>query len=209
MHRIVFLGPPGAGKGTQAAILAKALGIPHVSTGDMLRSAVADRTPLGQEADAYMRRGDLVPDELVLRILRERLGLADARDGFLLDGFPRTIPQAERLAVFAPVDRVVSFEIPEEILMERLTQRWSCPNCGAVYNLATHPPKVSGTCDRCGKPLAQRADDQAAVVASRLRAYHQQTSPLLEYYRKHGTIRPIDARGSQDAVAARVRSAIA
>jgi adenylate kinase len=208
MHRIVFLGPPGAGKGTQASLLAKSLGILHVSTGDLLRSAVAQRTPLGLEADAYMRRGDLVPDELVLRILRERLGLPDARAGFLLDGFPRTLPQAERLASFAPVDRVVSFEIPEEVLMERLTQRWSCPNCGAVFNVATHPPKVVGTCDLCGHALTQRADDRPGTVEARLRAYHAQTSPLLEYYRKLGTIRPIDARGSPDVVAGRVRAAI-
>jgi adenylate kinase len=209
MHRIVFLGPPGAGKGTQAAELAKVLGIPHISTGDLLRAAVAQHTPLGIEADGYMRAGKLVPDDLVLRMLQERLRSPDARSGYLLDGFPRTLVQAEALTGFAPIDRVVSFEIPESVLMERLTQRRSCPNCGAVYNLVTQPPRVAGTCDKCGGTLVGRPDDRPEPVYTRLQTYHRQTAPLLEHYARLGLLSRIDAQGSREAVSERIRKAVA
>lgn len=208
MHRIVFLGPPGAGKGTQAASLAQELRIPHLSTGDLLRAAVAARTPLGLEADGHMRSGGLVPDDLVLNILDERLRQPDAARGFILDGFPRNLAQAEVLARYTPLDVVVSFDLPSEELVRRLSARWVCPKCQSVYNLESRPPRVAGRCDREGADLFQRPDDRPGAVATRLKVYADQTAPLLEFYRKRDLLRPIDARGSVDEVARRVRSAI-
>ncbi|MCI4373252.1 MAG: nucleoside monophosphate kinase, partial [Thermoplasmata archaeon] len=171
MHRIVFLGPPGAGKGTQAAVLAKSLGIPHLSTGDLLRSAVAARSPLGLAAEAHMAAGRLVPDSLVLEILEERVGRNDAARGFLLDGFPRNLAQAEALDRRAPIDVVVAFEIPVDQLLPRLTGRRSCPTCHSVYNVETRPPRVPDRCDLDGTPLVQRPDDRPEAVRIRLEVY--------------------------------------
>lgn len=207
-HRIVFLGPPGAGKGTQAIEIARSLGVPHLSTGDLLRSAVRAGTPLGQEADGHMRAGRLVPDPLVLRILGERLEQPDAAGGFLLDGFPRNVPQAEALAGVTHVDRVISFEIPEAMLVERLTQRRHCPTCGSVYNLATRPPKRSGHCDREGAALQQRSDDQPEAVRTRLAVYQEQTAPLIAHYRALGLLVPVDATGAPETVRDRIRNAL-
>ena len=209
MLRVVFLGPPGAGKGTQAASLARELGIPHLSTGDLLRAAVAARTPLGREAEGHMAAGRLVPDDLVLRILHDRLEQPDARKGYFLDGFPRNLAQAEALGKFADVDRVVSFEIAPELLLPRLVDRRVCPKCQTVYNLSSKPPKVPGKCDRDGTDLVHRPDDRPEAVATRLRVYTEQTAPLLEYYRARGVLRPIDASGSPEEVAARLRRALA
>ena len=209
MLRVVFLGPPGAGKGTQAASLARELGIPHLSTGDLLRAAVAARTPLGQEAEGHMAAGRLVPDDLVLRILHDRLEQPDARKGYFLDGFPRNLAQAEALGKFADVDRVVSFEIAPELLLPRLVDRRVCPKCQTVYNLSSKPPKVAGKCDRDGTDLVHRPDDRPEAVATRLRVYTEQTAPLLEYYRARGVLRPIDASGSPEEVAVRLRRALA
>jgi adenylate kinase len=208
MPRVVFLGPPGAGKGTQAAQLARELGVPHLSTGDLLRAAVAARTPLGLEADGHMRAGRLVPDDLVLRILRERLGQPDARGGYLLDGFPRNLAQAEALGTFANVDRVVSFDISPELLVQRLSDRRLCPKCQSVYNLSSKPPKVADRCDLDGTALVQRPDDRPEAVTTRLKVYAEQTAPLLEYYRKRGLLRSIDASGTPVEVASRVRRAL-
>jgi adenylate kinase len=208
VNRIVFLGPPGAGKGTQAARLAKALGIPHLSTGDLLRAAVAAETPLGKEADGHMRAGRLVPDDLVLRILEARLREPDAHAGFLLDGYPRNLAQAESLARWTPIDVAVSFDLPERVLVERLSGRRLCPTCRSNYNVATQPPKVPGRCDRDGTELIQRPDDRPEAVATRLQVYVEQTAPLLAHYRRAGLLRPIDASGTPDEVAGRVRAAI-
>jgi len=209
MLRVVFLGPPGAGKGTQAASLARELSIPHLSTGDLLRAAVAAHTPLGREAEGHMAAGRLVPDDLVLRILHDRLEQPDARKGYFLDGFPRNLAQAEALGKFADVDRVVSFEIAPELLLPRLVDRRVCPKCQTVYNLSSKPPKVAGKCDRDGTDLVHRPDDRPEAVATRLRVYTEQTAPLLEYYRARGVLRPIDASGSPEEVAVRLRRALA
>jgi len=208
MHRVVFLGPPGAGKGTQAAQLAHELGVPHLSTGDLLRSAVAARTPLGLEADGHMRAGRLVPDDLVLKILRERLEQPDAKAGYLLDGFPRNLAQAEALGKFAELDRVVSFDIVPELLVRRLSDRRVCPTCQSVYNLSSKPPKVPDRCDADGSSLVQRPDDRPEAVTTRLKVYAEQTAPLLEYYRTRRLLRPIDASGTPDEVTERVRQAL-
>jgi adenylate kinase len=208
MHRIVFLGPPGAGKGTQAATLARALSIPHLSTGDLLRAAVAARTPLGVAADDHIRAGRLVPDPLVLEILGERVGHADAAAGFLLDGFPRNLAQAEALAQRTPLDVVVAFELPTDLLLTRLTGRRMCPQCKSVYNVVTQPPKVPDHCDRDGSRLVQRPDDRPEAVGTRLEVYRTETAPLLQYYSARGILRPIDATGSPADVGARVRAAV-
>lgn len=207
-RRIVFLGPPGAGKGTQAAGLARELGIPHLSTGDLLRAAVAAGSPLGKEADGYMRAGKLVPDELVLKILEERLTQPDARSGFLLDGYPRNVAQGETLARRTPVDAVVSFEVPSEELVRRLSERRTCPKCQSVYHLTFRPPKTAGRCDQDGTELVQRPDDRPEAVQNRLKVYSDQTAPLLDFYRQRGLLRPVDASGTAEEVGQRIRAAI-
>lgn len=208
MHRIVFLGPPGAGKGTQAATLARSLSIPHLSTGDLLRGAVAAKTPLGLSAEGHIRAGRLVPDSLVLEILGERLARPDAGGGFLLDGFPRNLAQAEALAQRAPLDVVVAFELPMDLLMTRLTGRRTCPKCNTVYNVVTQPPRVTDRCDLDGTPLVQRADDRPEAVGTRLQVYRTETEPLFRYYTTQGILRPIDATGTPAEVASRVRTAV-
>ena len=208
MHRVVFLGPPGVGKGTQAAEISRELGVPHLSTGDLLRAAVAGKTPLGLEAEGHMAAGRLVPDDLVLQILRERLAHPDAKAGFILDGFPRNPDQARALDRITPVDVVVSFDLPPEVLLGRLVDRRVCPACKSVYNLSTQPPRVLGRCDRDGQELVHRPDDRPEAVQTRLEVYQRQTAPLLELYRGRGLLRPVDARGTPSEVRARVRVTI-
>ena len=209
MPGFVFLGPPGAGKGTQATRLARERGLLHLSTGDVLRAAVAEGTALGREAEGFMNRGELVPDALVIRIVQARLTGADARDGFILDGFPRTAAQAEALDAVAHIDRVLSFELPESYLLDRLTQRRHCPTCGTVYNLATAPPKQDpGRCDKEGEALLQRADDRPEAVKTRLEAYRRLTAPLVEYYRRRGVLVAVEATGTPEEVAERIRNSL-
>ncbi len=209
VHRVVFLGPPGAGKGTQAARIARELGVPHLSTGDLLRAAVAAKTPLGLAAEGHIRSGGLVPDPLVLRILHERLDQPDAKVGYLLDGFPRNLAQAEELGKFSQVERVISLEISPDLLVQRLSERWICPKCQSVYNLSSKPPKVPGKCDQDGVPIVQRPDDRPEAVTQRLKVYAEQTAPLLEYYRERHLLRSVDASGTPDEVTARIRRALA
>lgn len=190
--RILMLGAPGAGKGTVAQKLVERYGAPQISTGDLLRAAVAAGTELGKKAKAIMDAGQLVPDEVVIGIVRERVSEPDCQKGFILDGFPRTIPQAEAVRDFATLDVVVNLEVPDEVIIERLEARRTCRNCRAIYNLKNVPPKVEGKCDQCGGELYQRDDDCREAIETRLATYRKQTQPLVEYYEKQGKLRSLD-----------------
>lgn len=210
---LIFFGPPGAGKGTQAKRLVSDLGVPHLSTGDILREAVRQGTPLGQQAKPLMEAGKLVPDDLVIGLVEERLTQPDAQKGFILDGFPRTIPQAEALEAALSkagrrVDHVISLEVPNEELVERLSGRRSCPKDGSVYHVVSSPPRKEGYCDACGTGLIQRADDQEDKVRNRLRVYEDQTSPLKAWYQKRGLLRAVQGVGAPDAIYADIRRAL-
>ena len=207
--RVILLGPPGAGKGTQAQRLTQKLGIPQVSTGDILRAAVAAGTGLGREAKAVMDQGALVPDSVVIGIIRERLAAPDCARGYILDGFPRTAAQAEALgemlqALGTPLTAVLSLTVDPEELVRRLSGRRTCGGCGAAYHLETAPPRRAGLCDRCGGALLQREDDREETIRKRLAVYREQTAPLVAYYRGRGLLREVDGRGDIDGVFARV-----
>ena len=194
--RIVLLGAPGAGKGTQAKFISDKYEIPHLSTGDMLRDAVRQRTPEGIRAEEYMNLGRLVPDDVVLSIVEKRI---KESNGFLLDGFPRTIPQAQALEKITPLDAVIDIEVDFDVLLQRLTGRRTCPKCGAVYHILYNPPKKEGICDRCGTSLIQREDDNEVTVKKRIETYREQTQPLINYYRERGLLHPVDGnRGIQE-----------
>jgi len=200
MHLILF-GPPGAGKGTQAERIAKKMGIPHISTGDMFREAAAKKTELGFKVKEYMDKGELVPDDIVVRVVEERLKQSDCEKGFLLDGFPRTVFQAEVLdrileRLNRKVDAVINLEVGEEEIIRRLSNRRVCRVCGAVYHLIFNPPKVQGRCDKCGGELYQRDDDREEAIKRRLKVYLEQTKPLIEYYRKKGILVDVDGNKS-------------
>ncbi len=207
--RLMMLGPPGAGKGTQAQRLAEALRIPQISTGDMLRAAKAQGTPLGLEAAGYMDRGELVPDEVVVGIVKERLAGADVAQGFILDGFPRTVPQAEALAeAGVQLDAVINVSVPEDELMARITGRLSCPSCGAAFHRDNHPPRQEGTCDACGSALIVRKDDSAEVFGQRLRSYQAKTAPLAAFYQDRGLLFEVEGTGPLDVIQARIRDIV-
>jgi adenylate kinase len=202
---LIFLGPPGAGKGTQAKRIAQQRQVPHLSTGDMFRDAVARGTELGKLAKPIMERGGLVPDELVMGMVEERLAQPDCAKGFVFDGFPRTIPQAEQLdAILKRLgfgkSLVVDFEVNSDMLVRRLSGRWTCSVGGEIYNDFEHPPKVPGICDKDGGKLVQRADDRPEVVKDRLVAYERQTKPLVEYYQRQGVLEVVEAGASVDGV---------
>ena len=210
---LILMGLPGAGKGTQAERIRDAYRIPHISTGDMFRTAVAKGTPLGLEAKRYMDAGALVPDEVTIGIVRERLSEPDAAEGFLLDGFPRTIPQAEALERLLAdagraIDRVLYLAVPQDVLIRRLAGRRICRRCGATTHLEFNPPKVSGVCDRCGGELYQRDDDRPETVAERLRVNAAAMAPLIDFYRARGVLAEIDGLGAIDDVFRRIRSAL-
>jgi adenylate kinase len=211
--RVAFLGPPGAGKGTQARELAREWGVPQVATGDMLREAVAAKTPLGLEAKRYMDQGALVPDEVVVGATAERLRAPDAARGFILDGFPRTIAQAEALARLLKdaghaLDVVLYFDVSEPELLRRLTGRRVCRACGHTFHLTSSPPKRAGVCDKCGGELYQRVDDSEATVRNRLEVYRKQTAPLLDYYRQRSLLSTVSGEGSIEAIRAAIRAAV-
>ena len=210
--RVIFLGPPGAGKGTQAARLAAHLGVPKISTGEMLRTAIAKNTPLGREAHPLMEQGRLVPDDLLVKLIGERTAEADCRVGFVLDGFPRTLPQAKGLERMPGGDPrgfiVFDFEVPREELMRRLSGRRWCPSCQATFHVAYDPPQRPMVCDVCGTDLVQREDDLEAVVEQRLREYDERTFPLIEYYRSRARVRGIDGNRPQDSVFQDLLSAV-
>ena len=189
---LILLGAPGAGKGTLAAYLIEKMGVPSVSTGNILREAIKNNTPLGQSAKQYMDAGQLVPDEVVIGMLRERIAQPDCEKGFILDGFPRTIPQAEALDTIAKIDCALSLEVPDEVIEARMTGRRVCIKCGATFHITANPPKTEGVCDVCGDTLQIRKDDEASVVKQRLATYHEQTEPLKDYYGEQGKLKSID-----------------
>ena len=193
---LIFLGPPGAGKGTQAVRVCEQLGIPQISTGDILRRAIKNETPTGLAAKSYIDKGQLVPDSVVIDIVRERLVQDDCKNGYLLDGFPRTVAQAEALEGFAKIDAVVDIDVSDEKLVARLSGRRVCLSCGGTY----HVSQLNGsmTCAKCGNELIQRADDKAETVLSRLTVYHAQTEPLIDFYTKRGLLKEIDGAQPMD-----------
>lgn len=207
--RIILLGPPGAGKGTQAKLLIERLGIPQISTGDMLRAAVKAGTPLGAEAKAYMDRGALVPDAVIIGLVRERLQVPDCSRGYILDGFPRTVAQAEALEttlkdLHLSLDRVLCLEVPSEDLVSRIAGRRTCRNCGAMYHLRFSPSKREGVCDACGGETYQRDDDREETVRQRLLVYEEQTAPLIRFYDGRGLLRRIPGTGEIAEIFARM-----
>ena len=211
--RLILLGPPGAGKGTQAKLLVERLQIPQISTGDMLRAAVKDGTPLGREAKQYMDRGSLVPDEIIIGLVRERLQRADCTRGYILDGFPRTVAQEEALgktleALHASLDHVVSLEVPTEDLVLRIAGRRTCRNCGAMYHVRFSPSKIDGRCDACGGPTYQRDDDQEETVRRRLAVYADQTAPLISLYEARGLVRRVPGTGEIPEIFRRITAAL-
>jgi adenylate kinase len=208
----ILLGAPGAGKGTQAMRLVETFKLPQISTGDMLREERRLGTDLGKKAGEFMDKGSLVPDEVLIALIAKRLEQGDAQAGFILDGFPRTLGQAEALdAMLAGkgkrIDRVVAIEVPAASIVPRITGRRSCPKCGAPFHVEFKKPKVADTCDACGTKLVQRGDDTEAAVVKRLEAYDKMTAPLFAYYQKQGTLKKVDGDGEMDAVWSRVREA--
>jgi adenylate kinase len=200
--KIVMLGAPGAGKGTQASMIAENFGIPHISTGDIFRANIKNGTELGKEAKAYMDKGELVPDELTVRLLLDRVAQDDCKEGYVLDGFPRTIPQAEVLEkelekTGDKIDKAVNVDVPDENIVRRMSGRRACLKCGATYHIVHIPPKKEGICDVCGSELVLRDDDKEETVKNRLDVYHKQTSPLIDFYSKRNVLETVD--GTKDS----------
>jgi adenylate kinase len=211
--RLILLGPPGAGKGTQAKDLVQKYGIPQISTGDILRKNLADKTPLGLEAKKFMDKGELVPDSVVVGIVKERLKEADCKKGYILDGFPRTVPQAEALdAALAdmktPIDKVLSIEVPDTELVKRLGGRRTCRACQAGYHVAFKPSKKEGVCDSCGGELYQRDDDKEEAIKNRLKVYQSSTAPLINYYKAKGLLAAVDGVGGMKDILDRMVRAL-
>jgi adenylate kinase len=190
---IVLLGPPGVGKGTYAGILSKKYNIPHISTGQMFRDAIKEGSELGRKVEGFISKGDLVPDEITIEVVKVRLKEKDCNKGFLLDGFPRTIPQAEALEKIRKIDKVLNFVASDETITERLSWRRTCKKCGAIYHLKNIPPKVEGICDKCGGELYQRSDETPAAIKVRMKEYNRKTKPLIDFYKKKKLLANIDA----------------
>lgn len=211
--RLILLGPPGSGKGTHGAWLSERYGVPAISTGDILRAAVAAGTELGQKAKDFMNRGLLVPDSLMIDLIEERLREPDCKPGFLLDGFPRTVPQAEALDGLLDklgwsLDGVLKLDVPEDEIIRRLTSRRVCSQCGRIFNLVTDPPLEDGRCPDCGGQVIQRDDDREETVRKRLRVYEEQTSPLVDYYGARSLLIPVDGNGAVEEVRGRIVEAL-
>lgn len=212
--RIILLGPPGAGKGTHASRIEKEFGTVQVATGDMIRSAMKSKTELGKKADAYVRAGKLVPDEVVIGIVQERLSQDDVRDSFMLDGFPRTLEQAQALDAILEesgrrLDAVLYFDVEDAELIRRLSSRRVCEDCSTTYNIISMPPLEEGICDRCGGKLIQRSDDTPEVIRQRLRTYEEQTKPLVDFYEKKGILHRISSTGNLEEITRRVKAVLA
>ena len=203
--KLIFLGPPGAGKGTQAERIAARYGLAHISTGDMLRAQMREGTALGEAARGYISRGELVPDEVIVGMVEDRIQQPDCAGGFLLDGFPRTVAQADALAALCAVDRVVNIDVPQERLVARISGRRMCPDCGAAYHASTHP---DGRCGKCGGALYQREDDREETVRNRLRVYEEQTQPLIEYYAARGLLVTVNGDESIERVTEAIAQAV-
>ena len=193
---IVILGPPAVGKGTYAGFLSKKYNIPKISVGDLFRRAIKDETELGKKIKDYVSSGDLVPDEIVIELVKNRLEEDDCKGGFLLDGYPRTVPQAEAMGKFKKIDAALNFVAPDEVIMSRIGGRRTCSKCGAIYHVKNVPPKVEGICDRCGGRLIQRSDEKPQVIKNRLVVYREKTKPVVDYLRKQGLLLDIDAHYS-------------
>ena len=203
--KLILLGAPGAGKGTVAKLLTQLDGSVQISTGDILRAAVAAGTELGKKAEAAMKAGDLVSDDLIMGIMGERLKEADCKNGYLLDGFPRTIPQAEALKKLLAnmgekLDCVVNIDVPRDVILDRLTTRRTCTSCNAIYNVKSNPPKVAGVCDKCGGPVVQRDDETEEAISNRLDVYNQKTAPLAGFYEKEGMLMTVTATSSEAVI---------
>ncbi|MCC6016000.1 MAG: adenylate kinase [Desulfurococcaceae archaeon] len=200
--RLIFIGPPGIGKGTYAKMISQKYGIPHISTGDIFREEIAKGSELGLKVKQYVEKGLLVPDEIVVEVVRKVLERPECRKGFILDGFPRTIEQAKALDNMTKIDVVFLFEAPVEVIIERVSGRLICPKCGAIYNISWKPPKTPGICDVCGTPLIRRKDDEPEVVRTRYQVYKQTFAPVIDYYRRKGILVEIDAsRDAREVVA--------
>jgi len=219
--KLIFLGPPGAGKGTYSSRICDRKGWAHISTGDLLRAELKKQSALGLEAKKYMDKGRLVPDDIVIRMLRERLAQDDCREGFILDGFPRTLAQAEALDKITETDSVVNLKIPHWVIVEKILARRTCENCGDLYNVADirfgpnkeyHMPpmlpKVSGTCDKCGGKLVQRSDETKEIIENRLKVYEEQTEPLIKYYRDKGILKDVHVTGPPDVMVPKIMNTL-
>jgi adenylate kinase len=190
---IVILGPPGVGKGTYSGFLSKKHGIPNISVGDLFRNAIKNQTDLGKRIKSYVSSGDLVPDQIVIELVKNRVEEADCKNGFLLDGYPRTVPQAEAMMQFKKIDAALNFVAPDEVIMERIGGRRTCSKCGAIYHIKNVPPTIDGICDRCTGRLVQRSDEKPDVIKNRLNVYREKTKPVVDYLRKKGLVADIDA----------------
>ena len=207
--KLILLGAPGAGKGTQAEILSKKLGIPTISTGNILRAAIKNGTPVGLKAKAYVESGALVPDDVIIGIMAERLAEGDCAKGYILDGMPRTIPQAEALeAAGVGIDCALSIEIADETIIERMSGRRTCTSCGVTYHVVSAPPKTEGVCDNCGAELSIRKDDAPETVKSRLEVYHKETEPLKAFYEARGKLKSVENQPTIEATTAEIEKAL-